>query len=69
MYKYNRTTVKKLNIKGKLSEDGKVITYLNADKDQLSTTVEKCFMKFKGMPIEFTLALKTDQDLSGNEEE
>lgn len=68
-YKYNRMTVKKLNIKGKLSDDGKTISYLNADKEELHTTVENCFDKFKGMPIEFTLALKTDEDLSGETEE
>ena len=68
-YKYNKSIVEKFAIKGELSSDGKYITYIDADKDQRTITVDKCFSKFHGYPIELAIALKTEEDLSGDFEE
>ena len=68
-YKYNKVTTKKFSIKGELSTDGKTITYVNGDKEEATIAVATCFAKFAGQPIELSLALKTDEDLSDEFEE
>ncbi len=68
-YKYNKVTTKKFSIKGELSNDGKIITYVNGDKEEMEIPVSKCFEKFAGQPIELSLALKTDEDLTDEFEE
>lgn len=68
-YKYNKVTNEKFAIKGELSEDGKVITYINGDNEEAKITVDKCFAKFAGFPIDFSISLKTEIDLSDEFEE
>ena len=68
-YKYNRVQNEKFNITGELSDDGKVITYINEDKDELTIDVAKCFSPFKGQAITLTIATKLDMDLSDEFEE
>ena len=68
--KYNKATTEKLAIKGLLSKDGKSIIYENADKENVTITIDKCFKMFAGQPIALILQLKTDEDLTkGFEEE
>ena len=62
-YKYEQNTTKKFSIKGELSENGKVITYVDQDKDEKTITVDKCFSKFAGLPIEVAIAVKSVEDL------
>lgn len=62
-YSYKRNTVDKFSIKGTLSDDGRVITYVNGDKEEAEITVEKCFSNFGGQPIELNIAMKTTEDL------
>ena len=62
--KYNKATTEKLAIKGLLSEDATIIKYENEDKDQVEISVDKCFAKFAGQPIMFSIQLKTDEDLT-----
>jgi len=68
-YTYKKNTTEKFNIKGLLSDDCKVITYIDGDKEEQTITVDKCFSKFGGMPIEFTLAIKSTEDLEDELEE
>lgn len=68
-YKYNKTIIEKFTIKGELSDDGKMITYENGDKEEATISVQKCFEKFAGSPIALSIALKTDEDLSEEFEE
>ena len=68
-YKYKRSTTNKFSIKGELSDDGKEISYVDGDKEEKVISVDKCFSKFRGMPIEFSITLKTDEDLSEEYEE
>lgn len=62
--KYNRATTEKLAIKGSLSADGTTIEYENADKENVTISVDKCFKAFAGQPIAFTIQLKADEDLA-----
>ena len=62
-YRYKKSAIEKFNIKGDLSDDGKIITYINGDKEEKTIAVDKCFSQFGGMPIEFTLVVKSTQDL------
>lgn len=68
-YKYNKSIVEKFAIKGELSEDGRIISYIDADKESKQISLDKCFSKFRGFPIELSIALKTEEDLSGEFEE
>ena len=68
-YTYNRVLTDKFNIKGILSDDAKTITYVNADKEELTISVDKCFEPFKGDEITLTISVKQDQDLSDEFEE
>jgi len=68
-YKYNRIQNEKFNITGELSDDGKTITYINGDKDELTIDVAKCLSPFKGQSITLTIATKLDMDLSDEFEE
>lgn len=64
-----RNMVDKFSIKGHLSKDGKIITYINDDKEEAQITVEKCLGNFRDEEVEFVVAVKTSQDLGGVEEE
>lgn len=66
---FTRSMVDKYSIKGRLSNNGKAITYINEDKDAAEITIEKCLSNFLNEDIELTIAVKMNQDLSGSEEE
>ena len=68
-YKYEKNIVEKFSIKGDLSEDGNVITYIDGDKETKTISIEKCFSKFSGMPIELSVAVKSTEDLGDEFEE
>ena len=63
-YKYGKSVVEKFTIKGDLDESGKIIKYIDSNKDEKTITVERCLEKFRGFPIEFTVSIKTESDLS-----
>ena len=62
-YKYNKVTMNRFAIKGELSNDGKTIAYINGDKEEKIISVNKCFSKFCGQPIELIITLKTEENL------
>ena len=64
-----RNMVDKFAIKGHLSRDGEIITYLNEDKEETQISIEKCLKSFRDEEIELTIAVKTSQDLSGSVED
>lgn len=68
-YKFNKTKTTKFTIKGNLSSDGRLIDYVDGDKTERTITIEKVFSKFHGQPIELSIAVKTDDDLTGEFEE
>lgn len=61
--KKTRTITDQLNVKGVLSDDGTEITYLDKDKQEKVISVEKCLDVFKGQAINFTVVVKTDDEL------
>ena len=66
-YTHNRQIVDKLNIKGVLSDDVKTITYINGDGDEVEVLVEKALEPFASSVVNFSVSVKTDEDLSGDE--
>lgn len=66
---FTRSMVDKYNIKGHLSEDGKIITYINEDKEIVEMPITTCMSNFLNEDIELTIAVKTSQDLNGSQEE
>lgn len=61
---FKRTTTDKLTVKaGTLSEDCKVITYLDEDNDKKEVKIADLLKPFKNQTIDLSIALKTDEDL------
>lgn len=65
--KKTRTITDKVAVKGILSEDGTTITYMN-DKVEEQITVAECLNIFKGKPIDFSVSVKSEDDLPEDEE-
>lgn len=61
--KYKRTIVDKVSVKGILDGSGTAITYKNEDKDECEITVAELLNDFKGQPIDFSVSLKTEEEL------
>lgn len=62
--KFTRTTTDKLTIKaGTLSEDCTTITYTDENDMEQEVKVADLLAAFKNQVIDFTIALKTDEDL------
>ena len=66
---YTRSLTDKFAIKGILSEDGKTIQYLDANKDEQTITIDKCLENFRGEAIELQAVIKMNQDLTEEDEE
>lgn len=67
--KKTRTITDKVTVKGILSDDALVITYLDEDKEEREITVAECLNAFKGAQIDFSVSLKTECELPDDEEE
>lgn len=62
--KFTRTITDKLTIKaGTLSEDCSTITYEDELGDEQDIKISDLLTAFKNQVIDFTVALKTDEDL------
>lgn len=62
--KFTRTTTDKLTIKaGILSEDCTTIAYTDENDMEQEVKVTNLLAAFKNQVIDFTVALKTDEDL------
>lgn len=61
--KRTRSTTDKVSVKGILSEDGTVITYLDEDKNEQEISVDDCLRVFRGKNISFTVQIKKDEEL------
>lgn len=70
---FKRNITDKLSVKGVLSEDGTAITYVDENDMEQEVKVVDLLNAFKNQPIEFGVALKSDEDLelieSDDEEE
>ena len=61
--KRTRSTTDKVSVKGTLSEDGTIITYLNEDKNECEISVDDCLRVFRGKNLSFTVQVKKDEEL------
>lgn len=66
--KKTRTITDKVSVKGILSEDGTVITYMN-DKVEEEITVADCLKVFLGKPVDFSISVKLEDELPEEDDE
>ena len=60
---FKRNITDKLSVKGILSEDGTFITYTDENDVEQEVKISDLLNAFKNQPIEFGVALKSDEDL------
>ena len=65
--KKTRTITDKVSVKGVLSDDGTVITYMN-DKVEEEITVTECLKAFLGKPVDFSISVKSEDELPDEDE-
>ncbi len=61
---YGSKKVTKVAVKGTLSEDCKVISFINDEKDMDEVSIERCLESFAGRDISFAVSLTEDEDMS-----
>lgn len=60
---FKRSITDKLSVKGVLSEDGTTITYTDENDMDQDVKVSDLLNVFKNQPIEFSVQLKSDEEL------
>lgn len=60
---FKRSITDKLSVKGVLSEDGTTITYTDENDIEQDVKVSDLLNVFKNQPIEFSVQLKSDEEL------
>lgn len=60
---FKRSITDKLSVKGVLSEDGTTITYTDENDIDQDVKVSDLLNVFKNQPIEFSVQLKSDEEL------
>ena len=66
---FKRNITDKLSVKGILSEDGTFITYTDKNDIEQDIKISDLLNAFKNQSIEFSVALKSDEDLDVVESE
>lgn len=66
--KKTRTITDKVSVKGILSDDGTVITYMN-DKTEEEITIAECLKAFLGKPVDFSISIKSEDELPEEDDE
>lgn len=66
--KKTRTITDKVSVKGILSDDGTVITYMN-DKTEEEITIAECLKVFLGKPVDFSISVKSEDELPEEDDE
>ena len=64
-----RVITDKVTVKGMLSEDGTTITYTDENKIEQDITVAECLKVFAGKPIDFSVSIKSEDDLPEDDNE
>ncbi len=64
--KKTRTITDKVSVKGVLSEDGATISYMN-DKVEEEITIAECLKAFLGKPVDFSISVKSEDELPEEE--
>lgn len=63
-----RVITDKVSVKGTLSEDCTTITYLDEAKMEQEITVANCLKMFAGMSVDFNVSVKSEGELTDDEE-
>lgn len=66
--KKTRTITDKVSVKGILSDDGTAITYMN-DKTEEKITITECLKAFLGKPVDFSISIKSEDELPEENDE
>lgn len=66
--KKTRTITDKVTVKGVLSDDGTTIAYTDENKVEQEITVADCLKMFVGNPIDFSVSVKSEDELPMDEE-
>ena len=61
---FKRNIVDKLSVKGVLSEDGTFITYTDENDVEQEVKISDLLNAFKNQEINFSISLKSDEDLN-----
>ena len=64
-----RTITDRVSVKGMLSEDGTTITYTDENKIEQEITISECLGIFKGKPIDFSISIKSEDELPSEDDE
>jgi hypothetical protein len=59
-YKHTRVSQDSIHVRGILSEDGKSITYVDKDKDEVTIDVLSCLKNYIGEEISFSVSVKEE---------
>lgn len=62
-----RIITDRVSVKGMLSDDGTTITYKDENKIDQEITVAECLNIFKGKPIDFSVSIKSEDDIPNEE--
>ena len=62
-----RTITDRVSVKGILSEDGITITYTDENKIDQEITVADCLKISKGKPIDFSVSIKSEDNIPSEE--
>lgn len=58
-----RIITDRVSVKGFLSEDGTTITYTDENKIEQEITLAECLKAFVGKPIDFSVSIKSEDEL------
>lgn len=64
-----RVITDKVAVKGILSEDGTTITYTDENKVEQDISVADCLKSFVGKPIDFSVSIKSEDELPEEDDE
>lgn len=64
-----RIITDKVAVKGMLSEDGTVITYTDENKVEQDISVADCLKSFVGKSIDFSISIKSEDELPEEDDE
>lgn len=64
-----RVITDKVAVKGMLSEDGTTITYTDENKLEQDISVVDCLKSFVGKPIDFSVSVKSEDELPEEDDE
>ena len=59
-YKHTRISQDSIHIRGVLSEDGREITYIDKDKEEVTVDIMSCLKNYIGEEVNFSISVKDE---------